>query len=79
MYITGVEVQRNLRSGISQPDIKTIGRQPLAVAVASALADSVFILCWLFGLPIGKRPWVKTLRRTVAYLLISVRTINYPL
>ncbi|MDR3199386.1 MAG: hypothetical protein LBU34_16075 [Planctomycetaceae bacterium] len=39
-------------------------------AVASASADSEFVQ-WLFRLPIGKQPWVKTLRRKVAYLVIS--------
>ncbi|MDR3199579.1 MAG: hypothetical protein LBU34_17055 [Planctomycetaceae bacterium] len=43
--------KRNLRIGIFQ------GRQPLAAAVASALADSEFMPCWLFGLPVGKRPF----------------------
>ncbi|MDR3198449.1 MAG: hypothetical protein LBU34_11330 [Planctomycetaceae bacterium] len=53
MCITVGEAKRNLRIGISQPDTKTKGRQPLAVAVASALADSEFVQCWLFRLPIG--------------------------
>ncbi|MDR3197123.1 MAG: hypothetical protein LBU34_04570 [Planctomycetaceae bacterium] len=47
MCITVGGAKRNLWIGIFQ------GRQPLAAAVASALADSEFMLCWLLGLPIG--------------------------
>ncbi|MDR3199613.1 MAG: hypothetical protein LBU34_17225 [Planctomycetaceae bacterium] len=49
--------KHNLRIGISQ------SRQPLAAAVASAIADNEFMLCWLFRLPIGKQ--------AIAYLVIA--------
>ncbi|MDR3198816.1 MAG: hypothetical protein LBU34_13195 [Planctomycetaceae bacterium] len=39
---------RRVAAGWILSPLQGVGRQPLAVAVASALADNEFMLCWMF-------------------------------
>ncbi|MDR3197490.1 MAG: hypothetical protein LBU34_06420 [Planctomycetaceae bacterium] len=62
MCITVGGAKRNLRIGISQPDIKTKGRQSFAEDLSPndcvGVADREFVQCWMFRLPRAESPIV---------------------